>query len=70
MLGYPASYWGLLASGILILVSLIYLIYIVFVRKIKFSPELILVMLLLFTIAIGIHSLQHEGQEVYYDVQM
>ncbi len=60
------SLLGLVASGLLILFFLIYLLYIVWVKKIKLAPEVILIGLLLFTIAIGVHSIQHEGQEVHY----
>ena len=60
---YTPSYLGLIASGILILIFIGYWIYYTFVKKIKYSPEVVLGLLLLFTIAIGIHSLQHEGQE-------
>lgn len=66
MVHMTPSFWGLVTSGLLIMVFLIYLLYIVFVKKINLAPEVILVVILLFTIAIGIHSLQHQGQEVHY----
>jgi hypothetical protein len=62
-MSYTPSYLGLIASGILILVFIGYWIYYTFVKKVKYAPEVVLGLLLLFTIAIGIHSLQHEGQE-------
>lgn len=60
---YTPSYLGLVATGLLILVFIVYWIYYTFVKKIKYTPEIVMGLLLLFTIAIGIHSLQHEGQE-------
>ncbi len=62
-MNYTPSYLGLIATGLLILVFLGYWIYYLFVRKVKFEPYVVLGLILLFTIAIGIHSLQHEGQE-------
>jgi hypothetical protein len=57
-----AAYFGLIATGILMLIFIIYLIYAIFALKIKLSPESILTLLLLAIIAVGIHSLQHQGQ--------
>jgi hypothetical protein len=59
-----AAYYGLIATGILILIFIIYLIYAVFAVKIKLSPKSILTLLLLTIIAVGIHSLQHQGQAI------
>lgn len=69
MLGQPASFWGLIASGLLILLALIYVVYFIFVKKIRFSAEFILILILLFGVLIGIHSLQHQGQEVHYNLR-
>ena len=60
------SLLGLIATGMLILFFLIYVLYLVFVKNVKFPPETVLMLLLLFIIAVGIHSLQHQGQEVHY----
>jgi hypothetical protein len=68
MLGYQPSFWGLIASGLLILVFLGYLIYFMVGKKLKLSPYEILSLILLSVIAIGIHSIQHEGQEVNYKI--
>lgn len=57
------SLLGLVATGMLILFFLIYILYLVFVKNVKLSPEFVLILLLLFIIAVGIHSLQHQGQE-------
>lgn len=57
-----ASYWGLIATGLLIVFFILYLIYLIWIKKIRLSYDTILSLLLLFIIAIGIHSLQHEGQ--------
>jgi tetrahydromethanopterin S-methyltransferase subunit E len=58
------SLLGLIATGMLILFFLIYVLYLVFVKNVKFPPETVLMLLLLFIIAVGIHSLQR--QEVHY----
>jgi hypothetical protein len=68
MLGYQPSFWGLIASGLLILVFIAYLIYYLFSKNIKLSPFEVLVLILLSAMTIGIHSLQHEGQEVNYNI--
>ena len=68
MLGYQPSFWGLLASGLLILVFLGYLIYFIATKNLRLDPFQTLVLILLAGIAIGIHSIQHEGQEVNYNI--
>jgi len=60
---YTPSYLGLIATGLLILVFFIFLFYYLLIKKKSFSPKFILTTILLLTIAIGIHSLQHQGQE-------
>lgn len=57
-----ASQLGLITTGVLILIFVIYLFYVLLNQQIKLSPETILILLLLATIAIGIHSLQHADQ--------
>lgn len=69
-LGFYPSQLGVFASGLLILTAFIYLIYILVVTKVRLTPELVLLVLLLFAIAIGIHSLQHQGQEVHYSLKL
>jgi hypothetical protein len=54
-----ASQLGLIATGVLILIFVIYLFYVLLNKQVKLGPESILTLLLLATIAIGIHSLQH-----------
>lgn len=55
------AYLGLLTTGLLILFTFIYILYILFVKKYSYRNEYILIVLLLFIIAIGIHSLQHQA---------
>jgi L-asparagine transporter-like permease len=62
-MNYTPSYLGLVSTGILILVFIIMVLYYLIGQKYKPEPGLVLMLLLLFTIAVGIHSLQHEGQE-------
>jgi hypothetical protein len=68
MLGYQPSTWGLLASGLLILVFLGYLVYYLATKNLKLDPFQTLSLILLAVIVVGIHSLQHEGQEVNYKI--
>lgn len=69
MLGYQASTWGLLASGVLIFVFIVMVLYYAFGKKYRFDPYQVLVLILLAAVAVGIHSLQHEGQEVNYNIR-
>ena len=69
MLGYQASTWGLFVSGILILGFVAMLFYYLFSKKTQIEPYQTLVLILLTAIAVGIHSLQHEGQEVNYNIR-
>jgi hypothetical protein len=57
-----AGQLGLITTGVLILIFVLYLFYLLLNQQIKLSPETILTLLLLATIAIGIHSLQHSDQ--------
>jgi hypothetical protein len=56
------SFIAQIFSGLLILISLFFLI------KFKFDdPFKSIILLLAFSIAIGIHGLQHSVEEIYYD---
>jgi hypothetical protein len=57
------SFISLCVTGILILIIIIMMIY----NYNKISSIKLISLLTLLTIAIGIHGLQHLGQEVYYD---
>ena len=56
------SFLGLVASGFLILAALIVAI----VYSGELSPKSVVMILLLFAIAVSVHSLQHSVEEIYY----
>lgn len=56
------SFLGLIASGILILVS--FIMFVINYRKID-SDDMVMI-LLLFGIAISVHSIQHALEEIYF----
>lgn len=58
------SILGLWTTGILILI--IFISYLYYSSSQPFSPYQTLVLLLLFTLAVGIHSLLHLGSETVY----
>lgn len=54
-------------SGIIICLALIYFLYKLNYNKHEFNIPSIITILLLFSIALGIHGLLHINQEIYYD---
>jgi hypothetical protein len=59
------SIWAHIFNGILFLISIV-IAYVYFPKIIKLDPYRKIVLVLLFSIAIGIHSISHLGLEVFY----
>jgi hypothetical protein len=57
-------------SGLLMLFATIYLLYIYFVKNIKADPYVILGVLILLSIAYGIHGIAHYQIETQSDIEL
>ena len=54
-------------SGILVFIALVYFLYKLNYNKYEFNALSCITILLLFSIAFGVHGLLHVNQEIYYD---
>lgn len=60
------SFFSLFATGLLLLIFIIYIIYLYANNGLQLDVYQSLAILLLFTIAAGIHGLQHADAEKYF----